>query len=104
MKQQTRFPALAVTCIGACLSWNAAAQPANGECDRAWTAYNEFRQHNVMEESQYARTTYGAAVRAACGKDALPVPPGTDTPRLPIVRKPPHPTAPVNPTPPRPRP
>jgi hypothetical protein len=92
----------AFLCAG--MSWNAAAQVAASECEQAWASYNEFKQHNVMEESQYARTTYGAAVRAACGKDALPVPPGTDTPHRPIVRKPLQPTTPVNPIPPRPRP
>ncbi len=65
-------------------------------CDEAWAEYNEFKKRNKMEPSQYALTTYGATVRAACGPEALPVPPGTDTPP-PHVRKPP-------PKPPAPRP
>ncbi|MDP3700680.1 MAG: hypothetical protein Q8R72_07225 [Hylemonella sp.] len=57
-------------------------------CDEAWADYNEFKRRNKMEPSQYAVTTYGARVRAACGPEALPVPPGTDTPLPPRVRKP----------------
>jgi hypothetical protein len=93
-----------VACIGACLSWNAAAQTANGECEKAWARYNDFKKHNVMvDESQYAQTVYGAEVRAACGAEALPVPPGTDTPHYPIVRKPPKPVKPTEPPkPPKP--
>ena len=56
-------------------------------CEEAWAAYNEFKQRNVMEPSQYPLTEYGARVRAACGADALPVPPGSDTPPYPIIRK-----------------
>lgn len=63
-------------------------------CDQAWATYNDFKRRNVMEESQYPLTTYGAAVRAACGKDALPVPPGSDTPPPPRVRKPVKPPEP----------
>ncbi len=69
-------------------------------CDEAWAHYNEFKKRNAMEPSQYALTTYGAAVRAACGPEALPVPPGTDTPHYPIVRKPHKPPPP----PPKPKP
>lgn len=71
---------------------------AQQTCDQAWASYNEFKNRNVMEASQYPLTTYGAAVRAACGKDALPVPPGTDKPPLPRVRKP----KPLPPPPPPP--
>lgn len=103
MNQPSKFPAWAVAWVGACLSWSAAAQPGSSECDRAWTNYNQFRQHNVMEPSQYAVTVHGAAVRAACGQEALPVPPGTDTPHYPIVRKPVKPTLPPKPAvPPKP--
>ncbi|MBI2745619.1 MAG: hypothetical protein HYX45_08530 [Burkholderiales bacterium] len=70
-------------------------------CDEAWADYNEFKKRNAMEPSQYALTTYGATVRAACGPDALPVPPGTDTPPLPRVRKP-KPLPPPPPPPPKP--
>ncbi len=66
-------------------------------CDEAWANYNEFKKRNKMEPSQYALTTYGAAVRAACGPEALPVPPGTDTPPYPIVRKPHKPPPPPKP-------
>ncbi len=56
-------------------------------CEQAWAEYNEFRQRNRMEPSQYPLTVQGAAVRAACGADVLPVPPGSDTPHRPVVRK-----------------
>jgi len=65
----------------------AGAAQAQQSCEEAWAAYNEFKQHNVMEESQYPYTEQGAAVRAACGQEALPVPPGSDTPHRPILRK-----------------
>jgi len=75
-------------------------------CEEAWAAYNDFKQRNVMEPSQYALTEYGARVRAACCADALPVPPGSDTPPLPIIRKwhkPMPPSPPAKPqTPPKP--
>jgi len=87
MKPLFKFPLWAAACVGAGLSWSAAAQTTSSECEQAWTNYNEFKQHNVMEPSQYAFTVHGAAVRAACGQDALPVPPGSDTPPLPIIRK-----------------
>ncbi len=66
-------------------------------CEEAWAAYNDFKQRNVMEPSQYPLTEYGARVRAACGADALPVPPGSDTPPLPIIRKPHKPLLPPPP-------
>ena len=56
-------------------------------CEQAWADYNEFKQRNRMEPSQYPLTEQGAAVRAACGAAALPVPPGSDTPHRPVVRK-----------------
>ena len=57
-------------------------------CAQAWEDYNEFKTRNRMEPAQYPLTSYGAAVRAACGPEALPAPPGTDTPPPPRVRKP----------------
>lgn len=66
----------------------ATASASAQTCEEAWAAYNEFKQRNVMEPSQYPLTEYGARVRAACGADALPVPPGSDTPPYPIIRKP----------------
>ena len=86
MKPFFKFRLWAAACIG-CLGLGAAAQTASNGCEQAWTNYNEFKQHNVMEPSQYALTVHGAAVRAACGQDALPVPPGSDTPPYPIIRK-----------------
>lgn len=72
------------------------AQAAASPCEEAWAVYNEFKVRNVMEASQYPLTVQGAAVRAACGADALPVPPGSDVAPLPRVRK--H-RPPVNPPP-----
>lgn len=84
-------------CVGASLSLGAAAQNNQGACERAWSSYNEFKRQNVMDPSQYPLTTQGAAVRAACGADALPVPPGTDTPHRPIIRKHVNPSKPAEP-------
>ena len=75
------------------LTTGVAAQ-APQTCPEAWDAYRDFQKNNKMAPGQHAVTVYGANVRALCGADALPVPPGTDTPRA-IVRKPP-------PKPPRP--
>lgn len=71
------------------------AQPS--ACEQAWADYKAFKARTVMEESQYPLTVQGAAVRAACGADALPAPPGADTPPLPRVRKPRPPAPPPNP-------
>ncbi len=72
-------------------------------CEQAWTEYNDFKKDNKMAPGQHAVTVYGANVRALCGADALPVAPGTDTPRA-IVRKPPPkpPKPPEKPVPPKP--
>lgn len=95
-----------ITCrsalLGGLLAIATAGQAVAQTCDQAWTSYNEFKRRNVMEESQYPLTTYGAAVRAACGKDALPVPPGSDTPPPPRVRKPVKPPEPPKPAPAKP--
>lgn len=72
--------------LGLCSAFSVTA--AAQSCADAWDAYNEFKQRNTMQPGQHALTTYGAAVRAACGAQALPVPPGTDTPPPPRVRKP----------------
>jgi hypothetical protein len=102
MSQVFKFPVWAAACA-ACLGVGAAAQTASNGCDQAWANYNEFTQHNVMEPSQYALTVHGAAVRAACGAQALPVPPGTDTPPLPILHKKTKPVKPPEkPKPPKP--
>jgi hypothetical protein len=97
MRPFSKSPLWATACVGACLSWGIAAQPASSGCEKAWADYNEFKQRNVMEPSQYALTVQGAAVRSACGAQALPVPPGTDTPLMPIIRKPVKPTVPPKP-------
>jgi hypothetical protein len=66
-----------------------AAQAASSECDAAWAAYQEFKERTTMEASQYPLTAQGAAVRAACGADALPAPADADiNPVRPRVRKP----------------
>ena len=72
---QLRYPALAV--LLACMGSVAWAQSA---CEQAWEDYRYFKERNTMDESQYPLTVQGAAVRAACGPEALPVPPGSDTP------------------------
>lgn len=70
-------------------------QAAATPCDEAWAAYNEFKSRSTMEDSQYPLTTQGAAVRAACGKDALPAPANADiNPVRPRVRKKPLPPKP----------
>ncbi len=72
-------------------------------CDDAWERYNEFKSHSVMEASQYALTTLGADVRAACGAHALPVPPGSDVPVYRPHVRPSHPK-PTSQLPPPPKP
>jgi hypothetical protein len=94
-----RLPAWALAYIGVCWSLSAGAQAAAGACDQAWAEYNEFKQRNVMEPSQYALTVQGANVRANCGANALPAPPGSDTPPW-VVRRPVKP--PEKPKPPKP--
>ena len=79
----------------------ALAQPST--CEQAWAEYNEFKERTVMEESQYTLTVQGAAVRAACGAEALPAPPGADIPPPPRVRKPKPPASPPPSPPPPPR-
>jgi hypothetical protein len=98
MKPFFKFPLWAVACGAACLSFGAAAQTTSSACDQAWANYNEFKQRSVMEESQYALTVHGAAVRSACGQQALPVPPGSDTPPLPIIHKKTTPVKPGKPS------
>ena len=86
MNRMCQPAAWAATCA-ACLGLSAAAQTPSNGCAQAWADYNAFKQRTVMEPSEYALTVHGAAVRAACGAQALPVPPGSDTPPLPILRK-----------------
>ncbi|MEK9951367.1 MAG: hypothetical protein VW687_04285 [Curvibacter sp.] len=95
------YRSLLLTSFGAILAGTAAAQ-APQTCEQAWAQYNDFRKNNEMEPGRYAYTVYGANVRALCGADALPVPPGTDTPPR-ILRRPPPPPPkpPEKPQPPR---
>jgi len=97
MKRATR------TLIGLALLAASAGASALS-CDEAWAEYNEFKRRNEMEPSQYPLTVQGAAVRAACGPEALPVPPGSDTPPLPIIRKPHKPLPPPPPYKPKSQP
>ncbi|MCA3237667.1 MAG: hypothetical protein ACK5YJ_02585 [Curvibacter sp.] len=97
-----RTPLLILLCAAAC---GAASAQAPQSCEEAWAQYNEFKDRNEMEPGRHAYTVYGANVRALCGAQALPVPPGTDTPR--IIRRPPQaprppekPAAPGAPQPP----
>lgn len=94
MKRSLSMGTALVLCLATAGAW---AQT----CEEAWAAYNEFKQRNVMEPSQYPLTEYGARVRAACGPDALPVPPGTDTPHRPIIRKLRKPQSPSTPSQPK---
>ena len=56
-------------------------------CKDAWAAYNDFNSHTAMEPSQYPLTIQGAAVRAACGRNALPAPPDADRPPRHHIRR-----------------
>lgn len=104
----TQFPWPAGCCLplvlAAPLAW--AQLPQQGTvptpeqaqaCEQAWAEYNEFKARYVMEESQYPLTVQGAAVRAACGAEALPAPPGSDEPPPPRVRRPRPPEPPRSP-------
>lgn len=95
-KRHLRTLRLLPLCLAMPLAW-AQTTP---DCEQAWKAYNEFKERTVMEESQYPLTVQGAAVRAACGTDALPAPPWADTPPPPQVRKR-KPLPPPPPPPPR---
>lgn len=87
MKTSRRFR-LKVPMLAVLLACTAGAAWSQSACERAWEDYRYFKERNTMEESQYPLTVHGAAVRAACGDDALPVPPGSDTPPPVRVRKP----------------
>jgi len=100
MKPVIKFSVWATACVGACFSWSAVAQQASAQCEQAWATYNQLKSDAVMEPSQYPLTVEGAAVRSACGQDALPVPPGSDTPLMPIIRD--HVNRPGPPNPPGP--
>lgn len=75
-----------LVCLLVLLPAAAGAQTSTADCEQAWAAYNEFKARTVMEPSQYPLTLQGAAVRAACGQQALPAPPGTDA--VPVYRVP----------------
>ena len=65
----------------------AAMDSSSTACKDAWAAYNDFRSRTAMEPSQYPLTIQGAAVRAACGKSALPAPPNADRPPRHHIRR-----------------
>ena len=91
--------------LGALLAGLAAVAAAQSPqtCQQAWLDYAEFKKQNKMEPAQYAVTVYGANVRALCGADALPVPPGTDTaPRIQRKQPPKPPKPPEKPVAPKP--
>ncbi len=75
--------------LASLLCCSAAAHAASAACDAAWKAYGEMKDRSRMEPSQYVLTTEAAAVRAACGKSALPAPPGADEPPRVRVHRPP---------------
>lgn len=60
----------------------AMAQSPSSACEQAWSDYNDFKRRTVMAPSEYPLTMQGAAVRAACGADALPAPARVDAPRV----------------------
>jgi hypothetical protein len=92
MKKTLPLAAVVLLALGA-----GAARAQQKTCEQAWADYNAFKERNVMEASEYPFTVHGAAVRAACGTEALPVPPGSDTPHRPVVRKPKPPPKPPRP-------
>ena len=84
MNKPSRYGLLGAATLAFALAATA-AQAAPGHsatsCADAWASYNDFKSRTVMEPpSKYAFTIQGAAVRAACGKNALPVPAGSDRP------------------------
>jgi hypothetical protein len=86
MKPFIKFSMRATACAAACFGLSAAAQQGSAQCEQAWAAYNQLKSDATMEPSQYPLTVEGAAVRSACGANALPAPPGSDIPPLPIIR------------------
>jgi hypothetical protein len=68
-------------------SARAAPAASPSACNDAWGAYNDFKSRTAMAPSQYPLTIQGAAVRAACGKDALPAPPNADQPPRHHIRR-----------------
>ena len=65
----------------------AAMDSSSTACKDAWATYNDFKSRTAMEPSQYPLTIQGAAVRAACGKSALPAPPNADRPPRHHIRR-----------------
>ncbi|MBS0316727.1 MAG: hypothetical protein JSR49_06340 [Proteobacteria bacterium] len=83
-----------VVAAAAALVLLAAAKPATAApnadstaCSNAWSAYDDFKNRTAMDPSQYPLTIQGAAVRAACGENALPASRGADTPPRHILRR-----------------
>ncbi|TAM39208.1 MAG: hypothetical protein EPN61_12660 [Burkholderiaceae bacterium] len=65
----------------------AAQNPSSVACDHAWATYNDFKSRTAMAPSKYPLTIQGAAVRAACGKSALPAPANADQPPRHHIRR-----------------
>lgn len=65
----------------------AAHDPSSSACDDAWASYNDFKSRTAMDPAQYPLTIQGAAVRAACGKSALPAPANADQPPRHHIRR-----------------
>jgi hypothetical protein len=84
MNKPSRYGLLGAVALGLALAATAAqaaASRSTAACADAWASYNDFKSRTVMEPpSEYAVTIQGAAVRAACGENALPVPVGSDRP------------------------
>ena len=84
MNKLSRYVLLGAATLAFALAATAAqAAPihSSATCAGAWASYNDFKSRTVMAPpSKYAFTVQGAAVRAACGKNALPVPAGSDRP------------------------
>lgn len=98
MKRSHSLLLVALCAAGSGAAWAQSPQT----CEQAWAEYRQFVKDNEMEPGRHAYTVYGANVRALCGADALPVPPGVDTPPR-IIRRPPPPPPkpPQNPSAPK---
>lgn len=81
-KTRYRQSAIAAARFGAglvaSLIAGAATAAESESCRAAREAYDDLVANAVMEAAQYPLTAEGAAVRAACGRNALPVPAGSD--------------------------
>lgn len=78
MKKQSMQLGLPVLALFLALPDTGQAQTDPARCEAAWAAYRELLARSVMDASQYPLTAEAAEVRTACGRDALPAPPGAD--------------------------